>query len=65
MGAGARARHGALVACVLVAGLFAALVVPPGSAAADPLTASEDWLARVVAPGLTPPSASVPPIAII
>jgi hypothetical protein len=65
MGAGARGRHGALIACALVAGLCAALIAPAGAAAADPLAGSEDWLARVVAPGLTPPSAPIPPIAII
>jgi hypothetical protein len=65
MGAGARARHGALIACALVAGLCAALIAPAGAAAADPLAGSEDWLARVVTPGLTPPSAPIPPIAII
>ena len=65
MGVGARSRRGALIACALVAGLCAALTAPGGAAAADPLVASEDWLARVVTPGLTPPSGPVPPIAII
>jgi subtilisin family serine protease len=65
MGVGARSRGGALVTWALVAGLCAALLGPGGAAAADPLAATEDWLPRVVTPGLAPPSAPIPPIAII
>jgi hypothetical protein len=62
MGLGARSRCVTLIACVVVAGLS---LVPGGAAAADPLVGMEDWLPRVVTPGLAPPPAPIPPIAII
>ena len=60
MGLGARSRRVALIAAVSLA-----LVVPAGATAADPLAGMEDWLGRVVTPGLTTPTAPIPPIAII
>jgi subtilisin family serine protease len=62
MGLGARSRHVALIACTVALGVS---VVPGGAAAADPLASMEDWLTRVVTPGLAPPQAPIPPIAII
>ncbi len=60
MGLGTRSRRVALIA-----GLSAALLVPGGASAADPLAGAEDWLGRVVTPGLTAPPPPIPPIAII
>jgi len=61
MGVSARSRRVALLACAVVAGLS----LVPGGAAADPLTGMEDWLSRVVTPGLEPPQGPIPPIAVI
>ena len=48
----------------LLAAALACAAVP--AAAADPLAPQQDWLSRVVPPGLAPPpAAKIPPIAII